>query len=67
MHSMDLLPKLLFKLSDPAVTVKKVKIISCVITSLLKAHFTPLDISRYNVLMSYSFHIKILDHLSFKE
>uniref|UniRef100_UPI0037E89D37 WD repeat- and FYVE domain-containing protein 4 isoform X2 n=1 Tax=Semicossyphus pulcher TaxID=241346 RepID=UPI0037E89D37 len=54
LHSVDLLPKLLFKLSDPAVTVQKVKIMSCVITSLLKAHFTPLDISRLGLFLVYT-------------
>lgn len=49
MHRVDLLPKLLFELSDPAVTVQKVKIISSVITSLLKAHFTRIDLNRYNL------------------
>lgn len=49
MHSMGLLPKLLFKLSDPTITVQKVKIISGFITSLLKADFSPLDISRYSL------------------
>ncbi|XP_026164856.1 WD repeat- and FYVE domain-containing protein 4 isoform X1 [Mastacembelus armatus] len=54
MHRMGLLPKLLFELSDPAVTVQKVKIISCVITSLLKAHFTPLDVSRLGLFLVYT-------------
>ncbi|XP_059215445.1 WD repeat- and FYVE domain-containing protein 4 [Centropristis striata] len=54
MHRIGLLPKLLFELSDPAVTVQKVKIISCVITSLLKAHFTPLDISRLGLFLVYT-------------
>ncbi|XP_070696577.1 WD repeat- and FYVE domain-containing protein 4 [Pempheris klunzingeri] len=54
MHSMGLLPKLLFQLADPAVTVQKVKIISCVITSLLNAHFTPLDISRLGLFLVYT-------------
>lgn len=54
MHSMGVLPKLLFELSDPAVTVQKVTIISCVITSLLKAHFTPLDLNRYRLGMHQS-------------
>lgn len=49
MHHMGLLPKLLFKLSDLAVTIEKVKIISGVITSLLKTDFTPQDISRYSL------------------
>lgn len=48
MHSTGMLPNLLFELCDPAVTVQKVKIISSVITSLLKAHLTPLDTSRYS-------------------
>lgn len=46
LHSMGLLPKLLFKLSDPSMTVQKVQLISDVIASLLDAHFTPQDISR---------------------
>ncbi|XP_042357670.1 WD repeat- and FYVE domain-containing protein 4 isoform X2 [Plectropomus leopardus] len=54
MHSMGLLPKLLFELCDPAVTVQKVKIISCVITSLLKAHLTPPDISRLGLFLVYT-------------
>lgn len=40
---------MLFKVSEPAMTVQKVKIISDVIASLLKAHFTPQDISRYSL------------------
>lgn len=52
MHSMGLMPKLLFELSNPAVTVQKVKIILCVVTTLLKAHFTPLDIRRYSLGMN---------------
>ncbi|XP_031730721.1 WD repeat- and FYVE domain-containing protein 4 isoform X5 [Anarrhichthys ocellatus] len=54
MHSVGLLPKLLFELCDPAVTVEKVKIISCVITSLLKAHLTPLDTSRLGLFLVYT-------------
>ncbi|XP_039994634.1 WD repeat- and FYVE domain-containing protein 4 isoform X3 [Xiphias gladius] len=54
MHTIGLLPKLLFELSDPAVTFRKVKIISCVITSLLKAHFTPLDMSRLGLFLVYT-------------
>ncbi|XP_078129346.1 WD repeat- and FYVE domain-containing protein 4 isoform X3 [Sander vitreus] len=54
MHSMGLLPKLLFELSNPAVTVQKVKIISCVVTSLLKAHFTPLDLRRLGLFLVYT-------------
>lgn len=53
LHSGDVLSKLLFKLSDPAVTAQKANIISCVITSLLKAHCTPLDINRYTPKVSY--------------
>ncbi|XP_044228580.1 WD repeat- and FYVE domain-containing protein 4 isoform X3 [Thunnus albacares] len=54
LHSIGLLPKLLFELSDPAVTFQKAKIISCVITSLLKAHFTPPDISRLGLFLVYT-------------
>lgn len=43
---MGLLPKLIFRLSDPGITVQTVKVISEVITSLLP-HITPRDISRY--------------------
>ncbi|KAG7513031.1 WD repeat-and FYVE domain-containing protein 4 [Solea senegalensis] len=51
MHTIGLLPKLLFQLSDSTVTFRKVKMISCVITSLLKAHFTPLDLSRLGLFL----------------
>ncbi|XP_035461782.2 WD repeat- and FYVE domain-containing protein 4 isoform X3 [Scophthalmus maximus] len=54
MHTIGLLPKLLFQLSDSTVTFKKVKIISCVITSLLKAHFTPLDMCRLGLFLVYT-------------
>ncbi|XP_069573980.1 WD repeat- and FYVE domain-containing protein 4 [Brachyistius frenatus] len=54
MHTMGLLSKLLFEFCDPAVTVVKVKRISCVITSLLKAHFSPLDISRLGLFLVYT-------------
>ncbi|XP_068183056.1 WD repeat- and FYVE domain-containing protein 4 isoform X2 [Antennarius striatus] len=49
-----LLPKLLFKLSDLPITFKKVKAISDVITSLLKAHFTPQNISRLGLFLVYT-------------
>lgn len=54
MHNMGLLQKLLFELADPAVTFQKVKIISCVITRLLKAHFSPLDINRLGLFLAYT-------------
>ncbi|XP_028982965.1 WD repeat- and FYVE domain-containing protein 4 isoform X2 [Betta splendens] len=54
MHSVGLLQQLLFELSDPAVTVEKVKIIGCVITSLLKAHFTSLDMNRLGLFLVYT-------------
>ncbi|XP_068423686.1 WD repeat- and FYVE domain-containing protein 4 isoform X1 [Clinocottus analis] len=54
MHSIGLLSKLLFKLSDPAVTVQKVQIISGIITSLLTAHLTPLDTSRLGLFLVYT-------------
>ncbi|XP_071336839.1 WD repeat- and FYVE domain-containing protein 4 isoform X2 [Trachinotus anak] len=54
MHTVGLLPKLLFQLSDPAVTLQKVKIISRVISSLLKAHFTPQDMSRLGLFLVYT-------------
>lgn len=46
LHSMGLLPKLLFNLCDPSMTVQKVQLICGVIASLLNGHFTPQDISR---------------------
>ncbi|XP_062422362.1 WD repeat- and FYVE domain-containing protein 4 isoform X3 [Pungitius pungitius] len=54
MHSTGTLPNLLFELCDPAVTVQKVKIICCIITSLLKAHLTPLDTSRLGLFLVYT-------------
>ncbi|XP_069395233.1 WD repeat- and FYVE domain-containing protein 4 isoform X2 [Paralichthys olivaceus] len=54
MHSIGLLPKLLFELSDPNVNFRKVAVISSVISSLLKAHFTPLDMSRLGLFLVYT-------------
>ncbi|XP_030011898.1 WD repeat- and FYVE domain-containing protein 4 [Sphaeramia orbicularis] len=54
MHGMGLLPKMLFELSDPAVTFEKVEIISRVITLLLKSDFSPLDISRLGLFLVYT-------------
>ncbi|KAM9847921.1 WD repeat- and FYVE domain-containing protein 4 [Aulostomus maculatus] len=53
-HNLDLITKLLFELSDPAVTFRKVTIISRVITCLLKAHFTPLDMSRLGLFLVHT-------------
>lgn len=46
LHSMGLLPKLLFNLCEPSMTVQKVQLVCGVIASLLDSHFTPQDISR---------------------
>ncbi|XP_051935449.1 WD repeat- and FYVE domain-containing protein 4 isoform X1 [Hippocampus zosterae] len=54
MHRMGVLSYLLFELCDPSVTYQKVKLVSCVITCLLKAHFTPLDISRVGLFLIYT-------------
>ncbi|XP_029376155.1 WD repeat- and FYVE domain-containing protein 4 isoform X2 [Echeneis naucrates] len=54
MHTLGLLPKLLFELSNPAVTFQKVKIISSVIASLLKGHFTPVDMSRLGLFLVFT-------------
>uniref|UniRef100_A0A3P8VEH3 DUF4704 domain-containing protein n=1 Tax=Cynoglossus semilaevis TaxID=244447 RepID=A0A3P8VEH3_CYNSE len=54
MHSIGLIPKLLYKLSDCMSAHGKVKTISCVITSLLKIHFTTLDLSRLGLFMVYT-------------
>ncbi|XP_040905708.1 WD repeat- and FYVE domain-containing protein 4 isoform X2 [Toxotes jaculatrix] len=54
MHTVGLLPMLLFELSDPAVTFQKAKIISCVITSLVKAHLTDLDMRRLGLFLVYT-------------
>ncbi|KAK2824252.1 hypothetical protein Q5P01_021427 [Channa striata] len=54
MHSMGLLLKLLFELSDPSVNIPKVQIMSCLIASLLEAHLTPLDMSRLGLFLIYT-------------
>ncbi|XP_061692384.1 WD repeat- and FYVE domain-containing protein 4 isoform X2 [Syngnathoides biaculeatus] len=54
MHRMGVLPNLLFELCDPSVTYQKVKVVTSVITCLLKAHFTPLDISRLGLFLIYT-------------
>ncbi|XP_047207420.1 WD repeat- and FYVE domain-containing protein 4 isoform X3 [Girardinichthys multiradiatus] len=53
-HSAGLLPKLLFELCVPAVTVQRVHIISGILTSLLKAHLTSSDISRLGLFLVYT-------------
>ena len=47
MRGEGLLQKLLFQLCDPTVTVRKVKLVTCIITRLLREHFATGDISRY--------------------
>ncbi|XP_061545443.1 WD repeat- and FYVE domain-containing protein 4 isoform X3 [Phycodurus eques] len=54
MCRMGVLPYLLFELCDPSVTYQKVKVVSCVITCLLNAHITPLDISRLGLFLIYT-------------
>ncbi|XP_054655209.1 WD repeat- and FYVE domain-containing protein 4 isoform X2 [Dunckerocampus dactyliophorus] len=54
MHRMGLLQSLLFELCDPSVTCQRVKLITCVITRLLKSHFTALDISRLGLFLVYT-------------
>ncbi|XP_053730843.1 WD repeat- and FYVE domain-containing protein 4 isoform X2 [Synchiropus splendidus] len=54
MHRLDLIPKLLFQLSQTDVTFEKVKLISCVATSLLKNHFTTLDVKRLGVFLLWT-------------
>ncbi|XP_061140965.1 WD repeat- and FYVE domain-containing protein 4 isoform X1 [Syngnathus typhle] len=54
MHKMGVVPYLLFELCHPSVTCQKVKLVACVITCLLKAHFTPLDISRIGLFLIYT-------------
>ncbi|XP_011601683.2 WD repeat- and FYVE domain-containing protein 4 isoform X2 [Takifugu rubripes] len=54
LHTIGLLPKLIFRLSDPGITVQTVKIISEVITFLLKALITPRDISRLGLFLVYT-------------
>ncbi|XP_077585653.1 WD repeat- and FYVE domain-containing protein 4 isoform X2 [Stigmatopora nigra] len=54
MHRMGVLPYLLFELCEPAVTYQKVKLVCSVITCLLKAHLTPLDISRLGLFLIYT-------------
>lgn len=52
-HNSGVLPKMLFVLSDPSVTPRRVEVISCVITLLLKALFNPLDIHRLSMKIYY--------------
>ena len=47
MRGEGLLQKLLFQLCDPTVTVRKVKLVTCITTRLLREHFATGDISRY--------------------
>uniref|UniRef100_UPI003AAAFB81 WD repeat- and FYVE domain-containing protein 4 n=1 Tax=Centroberyx gerrardi TaxID=166262 RepID=UPI003AAAFB81 len=54
MHGVGLLSKLLFQLSDPAVTYRKIKVISCIVTRLLTGHFNPADISRLGLFLVYT-------------
>ncbi|XP_054886091.1 WD repeat- and FYVE domain-containing protein 4 [Poeciliopsis prolifica] len=54
LHSVGLLPMLLFEFCDPAVTIQRVHIISDVITLLLKAHMTSSDISRLGLFLVYT-------------
>lgn len=53
-HNSGVLPKMLFVLSDPSVTPRRVEVISCVITLLLKALFNPLDIHRLGLFLVYT-------------
>ncbi|XP_056147480.1 WD repeat- and FYVE domain-containing protein 4 [Lampris incognitus] len=54
LHTVGLLPKLLFQLSDPDVTIAKVKVTSCIIQSLLEGHFTTVDLSRLGLFLVYT-------------
>ncbi|KAM3606165.1 uncharacterized protein V6R79_011883 [Siganus canaliculatus] len=54
LHSMGLLPKLLLKLSDPSLNIQNAKIMTDVITSILTAHFTPMDVSRVGLFLVYT-------------
>uniref|UniRef100_A0A3P9QBR1 Alfy-like armadillo-like repeat domain-containing protein n=1 Tax=Poecilia reticulata TaxID=8081 RepID=A0A3P9QBR1_POERE len=54
LHSVGLLPNLLFEFCDPAVTLQRVHIISDIITLLLKAHMTSSDISRLGLFLVYT-------------
>ncbi|XP_030234798.1 WD repeat- and FYVE domain-containing protein 4 isoform X1 [Gadus morhua] len=54
MRGEGLLQKLLFLLCDPAVTVGKVKLVTGIITRLLREHFATGDISRLGLFLVYS-------------
>ncbi|KAM4607468.1 WD repeat- and FYVE domain-containing protein 4 [Polymixia lowei] len=54
MHSVGLLPMLLFQLSDPLVSSQKVQVIACIITELLKGHFTTVDVCRLGLFLVYT-------------
>ncbi|XP_062319191.1 WD repeat- and FYVE domain-containing protein 4 isoform X1 [Osmerus eperlanus] len=54
MHSLGLVPKLLFLLSDPLVTPEKVKVVTCIITRQLRAHFSCIDIRRLGLFLVFT-------------
>eukprot|EP00063_Salmo_salar_P079374 XP_014054209.1 PREDICTED: WD repeat- and FYVE domain-containing protein 4 isoform X3 [Salmo salar] len=54
MYNLGLVPKLLFLLADPMVTPRKVKIAICIITHLLRGHFTSTDIRRLGLFLVYT-------------
>ncbi|KAM6956344.1 WD repeat- and FYVE domain-containing protein 4 [Aplochiton taeniatus] len=54
LHSLGLLPKLLFLLADPTVSRSKVKVITCLIKHLLRGHFTAMDVRRVGLFLVYT-------------
>ncbi|XP_041734876.1 WD repeat- and FYVE domain-containing protein 4 [Coregonus clupeaformis] len=54
MHNLGLVPILLFLLADPMVTPRKVKVTTCIITRLLRGHFTSTDIRRLGLFLVYT-------------
>ncbi|CAB1312395.1 unnamed protein product, partial [Coregonus sp. 'balchen'] len=54
MHNLGLVPILLFLLADPMVTPRKVKVTTCIITRLLRGHFTSTDIRSLGLFLVYT-------------
>ncbi|KAK7930816.1 hypothetical protein WMY93_007211 [Mugilogobius chulae] len=53
-NKIGILPKMLFVLTNPSMTPRRVEMISSVITLLLREFFNPLDISRLGVFLVYT-------------
>ncbi|CAL9687927.1 unnamed protein product [Knipowitschia caucasica] len=54
MRKIDILPKMLFALTSPSMTPRRVEAITSIITLLLKEFFNPLDISRIGLFLVFT-------------